>query len=60
MPLLVDKELKLGGDVRELRRLQTEDCIGCGCCTYICPSHIPLVERMGQARQRVQQEEVTP
>ena len=60
MPLLVDKELKLGGDVRELRRLHTEDCIGCGCCTYICPSHIPLVERMGQARQRVQEEEVTP
>lgn len=63
MPLLVDRELKLGGDVRELRRLHTEDCMGCGCCTYICPSHIPLVERMGQARQLVkqaQEKEVTP
>lgn len=62
MPLLVDRELKLGGDVRELRRLNTEDCIRCGCCTYICPSNIPLLERMGQARQLVQQaqeEEVT-
>lgn len=65
MPLLVDKELKLGGDVRELRRLHTQDCMGCGCCTYVCPSHIPLVERMEQAIQRVErarqeQEEVTP
>ena len=61
MPLLVDKELKLGGDVRELRRLNTQDCMGCGCCSYICPSHIPLVERMAQARQLVDdsREEVT-
>lgn len=62
MPLLVDKELKLGGDVRELRRLNTQDCMGCGCCSYVCPSHIPLVERMGQARQLVERsrKEVTP
>lgn len=53
MPLLVDKELKLGGDVHELRRLHTEDCLRCGCCSYVCPSHIPLVERMVQARQIV-------
>ena len=56
MPLLVDRELKLGGDVRELRRLNTQDCLGCGCCAYICPSSIPLVERMSAARQRVAQE----
>ena len=55
MPLLVDKELKLGGEVRELRRLHTEDCLSCGCCTYACPSHIPLTQRMAQARQRVEQ-----
>ena len=62
MPLLVDKELKLGGDVRELRRLNTQDCMGCGCCSYICPSHIPLVERMEQARLLVEnsRKEVVP
>jgi len=64
MPLLVDKELKLGGDVRELRRLNTEDCMGCGCCSYVCPAHIPLVERMRQALQIVEHGEkdgeVTP
>ena len=53
MPLLVDKELKLGGDVRELRRLNTQDCMGCGCCDYVCPAHIPLVARMRQAWQIV-------
>jgi len=51
MPLLVDRELKLGGDVRELRRLNTQDCMGCGCCDYVCPAHIPLVTRMKQAYQ---------
>ena len=64
MPLLVDKELKLGGDVRELRRLNTQDCMGCGCCDYVCPAHIPLVARMWQAYQIVTSaenvEEVTP
>lgn len=55
MPLLVDKELKLGGDVRELARLNTGDCMGCGCCSYVCPSAIPLVERMAQARQIVEE-----
>ena len=55
MPLLVDKELKLGGEVRELRRFHTQDCMGCGCCSYVCPSHIPLVERMEQAHQIVKQ-----
>lgn len=57
MPLLVDKELKLGGDVRELRRLNTQDCMGCGCCEYVCPAHIPLVARMQQAHQIVTESE---
>lgn len=55
MPLLVDKELKLGADVRELARLNTGDCMSCGCCSYVCPANIPLVERMAQARQIVEQ-----
>lgn len=59
MPLLVDKELKLGGDVKELARFHTQDCIGCGSCTYVCPCNIPLVERMVQARRLVQEQENT-
>ena len=57
MPILVAKELKLGGDPVELARLHTEDCMACGCCSYVCPAHIPLVERMAQAKNIVQQEE---
>ena len=59
MPLLVDKELRLGGDVKELTRFHTQDCIGCGSCTYVCPCNIPLVERMVQARRLVQEQENT-
>lgn len=54
MPLLVDKELKLGAEVRELLRLNVQDCMGCGCCTYVCPASIPLLERMAQARRLVE------
>ena len=57
MPLLVDKELKLDAEVSELLRLNVQDCMGCGCCTYICPSSIPLLERMAQARRLVESAE---
>ena len=36
------------------------DCIACGCCAYVCPSHIPLVQYFQHAqgdlfeRQRAQ------
>jgi electron transport complex protein RnfC len=26
------------------------DCIGCGCCAYVCPSHIPLVQYFSYAK----------
>ena len=31
-------------------RFGLADCIECGCCDYVCPSAIPLVERFRQAR----------
>ena len=56
--------LAMESDVRELRRLNTQDCMGCGCCDYVCPAHIPLVARMRQAWQIVtcaeKDGEVTP
>ena len=65
MPLLVHRELTLGGDVEELERFHAEDCIACGCCTYICPANIPLKQRMAEAAERVARtadrgEEVAP
>lgn len=29
------------------------DCFECGCCTYVCPSHIPLVQRFRIAKAAV-------
>jgi H+/Na+-translocating ferredoxin:NAD+ oxidoreductase subunit C len=29
------------------------DCIECGCCSYVCPSHIPLVDKFRQAKSRI-------
>jgi electron transport complex protein RnfC len=44
--------------------LGLKDCIGCGSCSYVCPSSIPLVhyfnyakgELMAQARSKLKQE----
>lgn len=32
------------GNKEELQRLNMEDCMECGCCAYVCPGHLPLVE----------------
>jgi H+/Na+-translocating ferredoxin:NAD+ oxidoreductase subunit C len=29
------------------------DCIECGCCSYVCPSHIPLVEEFRRAKSQI-------
>lgn len=29
------------------------DCIECGCCSYVCPSHIPLVDEFRQAKSAI-------
>ena len=39
------------GEPQRLEFLHVEDCIECGCCTYICPSHIPLLDLMRQAKE---------
>ena len=48
-PALINRALRRN----ELARLATyhvEDCMSCGCCTYICPAHIPLIDRLQQAK----------
>ena len=35
----------------KLPKLHPEDCMECGCCSYICPARIPLVELVRQAGQ---------
>jgi len=33
-----------------------QDCIECGCCSYVCPSHIPLVEYFQYGKALVKKE----
>ena len=35
--------------------LKAETCINCGCCTYICPSKIPLLEDIKKAVSRLEE-----
>ena len=36
-------------DLASLDRLHLMDCMECGCCSYICPAGIPLLELVRQA-----------
>jgi len=40
-------------DFANLEQLGLSDCIECGCCDYVCPSHIPLTQNFIQAKQVV-------
>jgi electron transport complex protein RnfC len=31
-------------DFHRIQEYKLFDCIECGCCSYVCPSHIPLVQ----------------
>jgi electron transport complex protein RnfC len=37
-------------DLGELERHGLLDCIECGCCDFVCPSQIPLVERFRETK----------
>ena len=45
------------GDLKRLAQYHLEDCNSCGCCSFICPAQIPLVELVAQARSLVRREE---
>jgi electron transport complex protein RnfC len=38
------------GDLEGVVKLGLMDCIGCGSCSYVCPSHIPLVQYFNYAK----------
>ena len=40
-------------DFANLEQLGLSDCIECGCCDYVCPSHIPLTRNFINAKQMV-------
>ena len=42
-------------ELHRLPRLHPQDCIECGCCSYICPARIPLLELVRQARELLEE-----
>ena len=36
-------------DLDKLAKYHLEDCNSCGCCSFICPAQIPLVETVASA-----------
>ena len=44
------------GEQDRLSQLRLEDCMECGCCTYICPAHRPLTQAFKEMRKAVMAE----
>lgn len=43
-PVLINRELK-AGNLNKAKRFGLMDCIECGCCAFICPANVRLVQR---------------
>ena len=49
MPLYLYKYERMNEYAR-LEQMNVYDCIECGCCAYICPAKIPLVQSLRTAK----------
>ena len=47
-PIFIAQALRQN-ETRKLSRLHPQDCMECGCCSFVCPARIPLVELVRQA-----------
>ena len=52
MPLEMAAYIR-NGDFKGAQALGLKDCIGCGACSYICPSNIPLTHYFNYARNEL-------
>ena len=43
---------------KQLEQLEVERCIGCGLCSYVCPSNRNVRKQIALARQLLREEEV--
>ena len=50
-------QLGLLAEAKQYQRMAGEfhlmDCFECGCCAYVCPSHIPLVQQFRMAKNAI-------
>jgi len=51
-PALLNAAIK-AGDLDEAEKIGALDCIECGTCSFVCPSHIQLVQRFRVGKQLV-------
>ncbi|HON54464.1 MAG TPA: electron transporter RnfC, partial [Bacteroidales bacterium] len=51
-PFFLNK-LALASRMDELEENMVQDCIECGCCMYTCPAHIPLLDVIRLAKNKV-------
>ena len=42
-------------DIDKLNAYHVTDCMECGCCAYICPGRLPLVQSLKAGKTKVQQ-----
>ena len=47
-------------DLQELKRLHLIDCMECGCCAYVCPGTIPLVQSFRTGKQKLRDAATKP
>ena len=54
-PVLIKRALE-AGNLEKAKRFGLMDCIECGCCAFVCPAHIKIVQRvrLGKAEVRKQ------
>jgi electron transport complex protein RnfC len=52
MPLEIAGYVR-AGDLEHAADYGLADCMGCGCCAYLCPAHIPLVQYFDYAKGEI-------
>lgn len=48
-------QLIVNGEIKEAKANDLMACIDCGLCSYVCPSHIPLVETFREGKRQVRE-----
>lgn len=53
-PQSIDQAMR-AGELGRCEQLQAEQCINCGCCSYVCPSRRRLAATINEAKQTISQ-----
>lgn len=53
-PVMIIRELK-AGNLDKAKKFGLMDCIECGCCVFVCPAHINIVQRIRLGKNLMRQ-----